>query len=571
MDGLTPHAADPSALRIAVIGAVGPGDREVARRSSLLARHLQAAGHHVVLVSWASTDSSGGKSGGSPRSWRHWARYRGRLDSWVRAGRRLRHVDSIVVVGGAATATMPAQLAALRAAGALAGRAGPRPQAIVLAPPARARSGTGLLPALLRRADATLVADQDQARRAREAGARRVCVAELPRHSALDRGRRLELDLDGAWAHCLGLIEALSVDLSLLGHPNRRPESSAPSTGHHRTVDRTLPNGRPGTTARSTGHQPTVDRTIPNGRPGTNARSTGHSSAPTAQIAALGTRVAARIRQHPVVSGAVEAGRGARSRSRIRRPLVALRPADLPEWVRPTDVLVDPADAAAAQRLARYLGLPRTLDRVAAWAALGTLAAILRIRDDGLRSAVVIDEGGARSTLSRWARAVGFAPVEIDFTGAQPSVPTFDVDAGSLDVLVRIDPHGCDANDVDQVLEQASWALRPGGLLVITLPLGPPGADGAVGPADVRAITARADDAGFALVGDLDGELTARMRDADRHTAPTASAPTPNESTRLGPAPPTGAASKAPRTRRQRRAGGDSAAYGLVRLVLRRR
>jgi SAM-dependent methyltransferase len=249
--------------------------------------------------------------------------------------------------------------------------------------------------------------------------------------------------------------------------------------------------------------------------------------------------------------------------------------------VRPTDVLVDPADAAAAHRLARYLGLPRTLDRVAAWAALGTLAAILRIRDDGLRSAVVIDEGGPRSTLSRWARAVGFAPVEIDFTGTQPSVRTFDVDAGSLDVLVRIDPHGCDANDVDQVLEQASWALRPGGLLVITLPLGPPDADGSVGPADVRAIAARADAAGFVLVGDLAGELTARMREAGRHatssseSAPQGAVPPASGDSAAGNGHertlPNHPAPKAPRTRRQRRAGGSSAAYGLVRLVLRRR
>ena len=63
---------------------------------------------------------------------------------------------------------------------------------------------------------------------------------------------------------------------------------------------------------------------------------------------------------------------------------------------------------------------------------------------------------------------------------------------GSLDVIVRIHPRGCDADDVDNVLEQASWALRSGGLLIITVPIGPPSAHGAVGPADVRGVLARA-------------------------------------------------------------------------------
>ena len=61
------------------------------------------------------------------------------------------------------------------------------------------------------------------------------------------------------------------------------------------------------------------------------------------------------------------------------------------------------------------------------------------------------------------------------------------------------------------------------------------GADGAVGPADVRAILARADSLGFVLVGDPDGQITTLMR----------------------------AASEGP--------GRADAAYGLVRLTFRRR
>jgi hypothetical protein len=65
-----------------------------------------------------------------------------------------------------------------------------------------------------------------------------------------------------------------------------------------------------------------------------------------------------------------------------------------------------------------------------------------------------------------------------------------DVDTASLDVITRLHPGGCDAEDVDETISQASWALRSGGLLVLTVPLGPQGAEGAVGPADVRGIRA---------------------------------------------------------------------------------
>ena len=218
-----------------------------------------------------------------------------------------------------------------------------------------------------------------------------------------------------------------------------------------------------------------------------------------------------------------------------RRPAVDLTPADLPDWVRASDVLADTADADDAKSLARSLGLPRAADGVAAWAALGALAAIVRVRDDGRRSAVIVDESGSRSPLSRWARAIGFEPVELELTGHRSSVEVLDVDTASLDVITRLHPGGCDADDVDEAMSQASWALRSGGLLCLTLPIGRPAAEGSLGPADVRGVLARSHDLGFVLVGDLDGDLTDRMRQA-------------------------------------RGAGGrDDAAYGLLRLTLRRR
>ena len=196
------------------------------------------------------------------------------------------------------------------------------------------------------------------------------------------------------------------------------------------------------------------------------------------------------------------------------RPAVELGRADLPDWVRASDILADGHDADVAKAFARSLGLPRCSDGIAAWAALGALAAIVRVRDDGRRSAVIVDESGARSPLSRWARAIGFAPVELELTGHRSSVEVLDVDTASLDVIVRLHPGGCDADDVDEAMSQASWALKSGGLLCITLPIGPGSAEGALGPADVRAVLARAHDLGFVLVGDLDGDITGRMRQA---------------------------------------------------------
>jgi glycosyltransferase involved in cell wall biosynthesis/SAM-dependent methyltransferase len=328
-------------------------------------------------------------------------------------------------------------------------------------------------------------------------------------------------DLSGPWAHYLGTLEALSVDESvLLGDTVSYAASSDPRRGDG--PDDAFDDG-PGDDLDGD------DPSLGDDDPGDDDDDAGDDDA----LARRGRGVLGAVRRG---SGRIRrsAAQALRHRS-ARRPLVSLRPDDLPEWVLATDVLGEPDEADDARRLSRILGLPRSLDSVSAWAALGALAAILRVRDDGRRSAVIVDEGGTRSLLSRWARAVGFAPVEIDFTGSHPSVAALDVDTGSLDVIVRIHPSGCDSDDVDHVLEQASWALRSGGLLVITIPIGPRAAEGAVGPADVRGILARAHDLGFVLIGDLDGDVNARMREAAS------------------------------------RARADDAAYGLVRLTLRRR
>lgn len=217
---------------------------------------------------------------------------------------------------------------------------------------------------------------------------------------------------------------------------------------------------------------------------------------------------------------AVPLGAVARARATVagirarRRPVVEIGPTDIPERVRATDVLALDDDAVDAVGIARALGLPRPGEPVAAWSALGALAAILRIRDDGHRSTVIVDESGSGSPMGRWARAVGFAPVELELTGRRAAVEVLDVDTASLDVITRLHPGGCTASDVDHAVGQASWALRSGGLLVVTVPIGEDDPAFAVRAADVRGILARADDLGLRLVGDVDGDVLGRIREA---------------------------------------------------------
>src|SRR5699024_11090342 len=116
--------------------------------------------------------------------------------------------------------------------------------------------------------------------------------------------------------------------------------------------------------------------------------------------------------------------------------------------------------------------------------------------------------------FARWARASGYAPVEVELRGARSSISLLDVDTATLDVVTRLHPDDARASEVDETLTQAGWALRAGGLLCLTLPVGGTGEDIVAGAAELRGVVARAGDAGFALVGDVDGEITARLRRA---------------------------------------------------------
>ena len=96
--------------------------------------------------------------------------------------------------------------------------------------------------------------------------------------------------------------------------------------------------------------------------------------------------------------------------------------------MRATDVLAPTTTPTTPWPSPARSACPGRGEPVAAWSALGALAAIVRIRDDGRRSSVIVDESGSGSPMGRWARAVGFAPVELELTGRRAAVEVLDVD-----------------------------------------------------------------------------------------------------------------------------------------------
>ena len=636
-DSGMPSPGSSATLTIALVGPTHPYKGGVAAHTTTLAHELAEAGHEVTLVSWSHLYPSALYPGeqsvppGSPdvdpypRTLRvlSWAR----PDTWVRAGRRLRDVDLVVVVH-VVPAVVPAHLSLLRAAGVGRGPAGrpprPSPRSVVIAHnvlPHESRPGDRqLMEALVRRVDAVVVHSDDQAALARGLGARHVKQLSLPPHlpGGPPEPRHARAGDDGAVRILsLGIVrDYKGVDLLV--------DAVRDVPGIHLTVAGEL-WGDAGRRVRELASDPRLDGRVevhsgyvPADRiAGLLARhdvvalpyrsATASQNALLARLhgvpvlaSAVGTfpdhvrdgidgllvppsdrealvtalrrlrepgcvdRLRAAVRP-PDLSGpwanyvgGIEAlaaapadptwapgvplgpvGRARTTMARLwrrRGPVVQLAVADIPERVRATDLLALDDDAVDAVEIARELGLPRPGEPVAAWSALGALAAILRIRDDGRRSTVIVDESGSGSPLGRWARAVGFAPVELGLTGKRAAVQVLDVETASLDVITRLHPGGCTSTDVDHAVGQASWALRSGGLLVLTVPIGDDDPDFAVRPADVRGILARADDLGLRLVGNVDGDVLARMYDA-----------------------------------RLEAAGDDAPAYAVLRLTFRRR
>jgi hypothetical protein len=479
------HSARGALLKLAVIAPNHPSDPSqsgVAAHANTVAHLLAQAGHDVTLVSWSHPfprlrSSARQADGDDPPEVAVFPRTVralswARPDTWVRTGRRLRGFDAIIVVLAMPIA-VPAIVAVLRAAGSGGRLVDPSGQAT----PRSVVVVHSVLPLRSRAGERALIRSLFER------------VDAVLVHSP--EQAQVALDL-----HAARVSVADPAGLGRLQQKSGAADLSSPWAHYVGAVE-----------ALASPSWHAADQTLP--------------AAPL--VPSLRERLAAPV------------ARMVARRIVRRRVVLSMTRRDLPEWVRPSDVLVDRADADDARDWARSYGLPRCPDPITAWSALGALAAIVRLGDDGHRSAVIVDWSGPRSTLSRWARSIGFAPVALDFSSSGDSLNVLDVDIASLDVITRLHPHGCDAEDVDEALSQASWALRDRGLISLTLPLGPPSAEGAVGPADVRAILARAHDLGFALVGDADGEMAALMRGA-----------------RAG----------------QRR---SDAAYALVRLTLRRR
>ena len=455
-----------SALKLAIVGPSHPDKGAAAEHTTALAHHLALAGHDVTVVSWSNpfprrraagvrAVAGAGAVLGMPEVPAFPRTVRAlswaRPDTWVRTGRRLRGFDAIIVVH-VMPLEVPAHLAMLRAAGAGAG-AGPA-----------TRSGPGA-PRSIVIAHAVLPPESGP-------GDRALTRSLFERVDAV----MVHSQEQARAAHALHAVRVSVADLVQVephrpNDPVQTTDLSSPWAHYVGAME-----------ALASPHWHAAEQDSPERSP----------------AIAFRTRLAAPARQI----------------MRRRRQTLSMTRVDLPEWVRPSDVLADAFDSDDARDWARSYGLPRCADPVAAWSALGALAAIVRLGDDGHRSAVIVDGSGARSPLSRWARAIGFAPVEMDLIGARSSSSALDVDTASLDVITLLHPNGCDSEDVDEALSEASWALRSGGLIALTLPLGPASADGAVGTADVRAILARAHTLGFVLVGDLDGEITSLMRAA---------------------------------------------------------
>ena len=194
-----------SALRLAVVGPSHPYKGGVAAHTTTLAHHLAGAGHDVTLVSWSHLYPSrlypGEQAvpGGAPdvppfpRTVRalSWAR----PDTWVRAGRRLRGFDAIIVVhvippvdpGAPGAAARRRQRPALDR---------PRAQrAAAREPPRRPPADAGADAPRRRRAGAQRRAGRARPRAGRRAGvgrrrSRRTCRAARPPSGRRTTGRR---------------------------------------------------------------------------------------------------------------------------------------------------------------------------------------------------------------------------------------------------------------------------------------------------------------------------------------------------------------------------------------------
>ncbi|WP_432486808.1 glycosyltransferase [Kineococcus sp. SYSU DK018] len=208
----------------------------------------------------------------------------------------------------------------------------------------------------------------------------------------------------------------------------------------------------------------------------------------------------------------------------------------VPSGVPRTGVLQDAAEVADAVAQAKRLRLPPHPDSPKNWDALGAVAAVLTLADDGSRSARVLDAGSARySPVLPWLRLYGFgaergalaginlefgAPVHRDGVEFRHGdVTDTGLPDGSLDAVtcMSVIEHGV---PVAAFLAETARVLRPGGVLCLSTDYDadPPDTTGITAygapvrifsPADVRELVAQADAVGLGLVGELTDEVLA--------------------------------------------------------------
>jgi glycosyltransferase involved in cell wall biosynthesis len=173
-------------VRIAIVGPTFPYKGGGAHHTTELAHRLAAAGHSVVLESWNAQYPAFLYPGtltisepeGEPFPETRWRLSWRRPDGWLRAGRRLRSYDLVIL-----TVLSPVQVPPyLGIRAALRGR--PRVVALChnVLPHERKSYDAPLIRALLRRVDDVLVHSEQQGTLARSMTSRPVRVADMPPH-----------------------------------------------------------------------------------------------------------------------------------------------------------------------------------------------------------------------------------------------------------------------------------------------------------------------------------------------------------------------------------------------------
>ncbi len=203
----------------------------------------------------------------------------------------------------------------------------------------------------------------------------------------------------------------------------------------------------------------------------------------------------------------------------------------VPTAVAPTGVLGDAQTWKRAADEARALGLPLHRDLPKNWDALGAVAAVLTLADDGSRTARVMDAGSARySPVLPWLRLYGLGSaagsllgINLEF-GRQVTrdgvvfrygdVTRTGLPDGHLDAItcMSVIEHGV---PIEEFVRESARVLRPGGVLIVSTDYdqSPPDTTGKViygsevhifSPAEISDLVALADRHGLDLVGELD-------------------------------------------------------------------